>query len=114
MELELRVREAPTDLGRLTGPLGRRVRVLREEISQRAARVGATNVRVFGSVARGEETETSDIDILVDLDEGTGLFALLRLRADLEQVLGAQVDLVPAGGLKAGVRQRILDDVVGL
>jgi uncharacterized protein len=84
MELELRVREAPTDLGRLTGPLGRRVRVLREEISQRAARVGATSVRVFGSVARSEETETSDIDILVDLDEGTGLSALLRLRADLE------------------------------
>jgi predicted nucleotidyltransferase len=98
----------------LAGVLGRRVRRHRREISAIAARYGARNVRVFGSVARGAERSDSDIDVLVDLPDGTGLFTLGRLRRELEDLLGAPVDVVPAEGLKPDVRARIAADLVDL
>jgi uncharacterized protein len=113
LELELRVRKAPSPLTRLTGPLGRRVRAHRTEIKHLGAKAGVTNVRVFGSVARGTETARSDIDLLIDLKPHTGLFALVALRGELEQLLEAGVDLVPADGLKDGMRHA-LQDTVGL
>ena len=69
---------------------------------------------VFGSVARGEESEASDIDLLIDLGPDTGLFALARLRARLAGLLGANVDLVPASDLKPDVRQHVLADLIRL
>ena len=114
LELELRVRVAPSSLARLSGPLGRTVRAQRREIKRLSAKSGVTNLRVFGSVARGEETANSDIDLLVDLSADTGLFALLTLRGELERLLGAGVDLVPADALKDGVRQNATRDMVSL
>lgn len=112
--LELRIRREPSPLSRLTGPLGRQVRAHRAEIKRRSARAGVTNLRVFGSVARGEETVGSDIDLLVDLSKNTGLFALMSLRGELERLLEAKVDLVPADELKHEVRQDALRDTVTL
>jgi len=60
------------------------------------ARYGATNIRVFGSVARGDDKEDSDVDLLADLPLGTGLFQRGRLTQDLEDLLGCRVDLVQA------------------
>ncbi len=114
LELELRVRRAPSSLARLSGPLGRTVRAQRRDIKRLSAKAGVTNLRVFGSVARGEETANSDIDLLVDLCADTGLFALLTLRGELERLLGASVDLVPADALKDGVRQNATRDMVSL
>jgi predicted nucleotidyltransferase len=94
------------------GPLGRRVQGHRAEILAVAERYGARNVRLFGSVARGAEQADSDVDFLVDLPPGTGLFALGRLRRDLEQLLEVQVDVVPAEGLKPEARARIESDAV--
>jgi len=80
-----------------------RVRRRRDEIIEVLAAHGLTNVGVFGSVARGEETSTSDIDLLVDIAPGTGLFPLLRAQGHLESLLGRDVDLVPRAGLKPDV-----------
>ena len=71
-------------------------------------------MRVFGSVARGQETALSDIDMLVDLQDDTGLFALVALRGELERLLDAGVDLVPAVSLKDGVRHDVMRDMVRL
>ena len=98
----------------LSGPLGRRVRRHRREIRALVAAYGARDVRVFGSVARGTERAGSDIDLLVDLPSDTGLFALGRLRSDLEDLLRARVDVVPAEGLKPEARARIEPDMVAL
>ncbi|WP_211355033.1 helix-turn-helix domain-containing protein [Blastococcus colisei] len=98
----------------LAGVLGRRVHRHRREITSIAARYGARDVRVFGSVARGTERTDSDIDLLIDLPAGTGLFALGSLRHDLEELLATRVDVVPADRLKPEVRARIDADLVSL
>jgi len=58
------------------------------------------SVSVFGSVARGEETESSDIDLLVEFEKGSSLFDLLHLQDELQELLGRKVDVVSTGGLK--------------
>jgi predicted nucleotidyltransferase/DNA-binding XRE family transcriptional regulator len=98
----------------MAGPLGRRVHRHRARIKQIAAAHGASNVRVFGSVARGAERADSDVDFLVDLPTGTGLFALGRLRSELEDLLRVQVDVIPADGLKPEVREHVAADLVAL
>lgn len=98
----------------LAGVLGRRVHRHRREVTSIAHRYGAQNVRVFGSVARGTERIDSDIDFLIDLPADTGLFALGGLRRDLEDLLEAPVDVVPADGLKPEVRARIDSELVPL
>jgi uncharacterized protein len=85
-------------------PLGRRLRQRRRQLLAAAAKYGATNVRVFGSVARGEETPDSDIDILVDLSPRSSLITLGRLEREIRDVLGVPVDVVPAEGLRPAVR----------
>jgi uncharacterized protein len=85
------------------GALGARLREQRQRVLEIAAGHGLGNMRVFGSVARGEERAGSDIDLLVDVAPGVGLVELGRCQAELEELLGAPVDLVPATDLKAGV-----------
>ena len=91
-----------------------RVRRRRDEIVDVLAAHGLTNVGVFGSVARGEETSTSDIDLLVDIADGTGLLAIIGAQMALEELLGRSVDLVPRDGLKADVAPSVARDVVML
>ncbi len=86
----------------------------REEIIETARARGATRVRIFGSVARGDATEASDIDFLVDLDEDRGLFDLGGLLMDLQELLGHNVDVVTEAGLRARVSTRVLHDAVEL
>ncbi|HZW43043.1 MAG TPA: helix-turn-helix domain-containing protein [Dermatophilaceae bacterium] len=114
LELELRVRRPSSALSRLRGPLGRRVRRHRKDIVRLAAAHGAANVRAFGSVARGQDTDNSDVDLLVDLAPQVGLFALSRLEHDLGILLDARVDVVPAADLKPEVAREVLDDAVTL
>lgn len=71
----------------------------RREILDIAARRGALGVRVFGSVARGEVTAASDVDLLVDFEAGRSLLDQVHLIADLKELLGVRVDVVAAGGL---------------
>jgi predicted nucleotidyltransferase len=79
-----------------------------------AANHGVRISGVFGSVARGEDRPDSDIDLLVMLPPHMGLFELGRLTEELQQLLGARVDLVPAADLKPGVRANVLADLVSL
>jgi len=86
----------------------------RDEILRLAAKHGARNVRVFGSVARSENDERSDIDFLVDLEPGRSLFDLGGLLMALEELLGAEVDVVTEKGLRARIREQVLADAVAL
>jgi predicted nucleotidyltransferase len=85
---------------------------MRGEILAAAARHGATNVRVFGSVARGDAGTASDVDFLVDFEPGRSLLDLAGLLVDLEDLLGIPVDVVTEPGLKARIRQRVLAEAV--
>jgi hypothetical protein len=83
---------------------------LRGEILRVSTRHGAHNVRVFGSVARGEATEASDVDFLVDLDPGRTLLDLSGLLQDLRELLGRDVDVVTEDGLYWLLRRRVLQE----
>ena len=113
-ELDLQLRTTPRRLEALTGPIGRRVRRHRRRLLDIAAAHGLHDVRVFGSVARGEDQPGSDLDLLADLPAGMGLIGLGRARDALEAVIGCSVDLVPAADLKAGVRENIEAEMVSL
>jgi predicted nucleotidyltransferase len=82
----------------------------REEILRIAEKHGARNVRIFGSVATGSATDTSDIDLLVDTAEKTSPWFPAGLIADLEEVLGRRVDVVTPDGLYWLLRRRILKE----
>lgn len=84
------------------------------KISRIAAAHGARNVRVFGSVSRGEANGNSDLDLLVDMAEGRSLFDLVALSDDLEEALGIEVDVVTEGSLSPYLRDRILAEAVAL
>lgn len=83
------------------------VREKRDEILRLAARHGASNVRVFGSVARREADSQSDIDFLVEMDPGRSLLDLGGLQYELERLLGHPVDVVSERGLKERLRDRV-------
>ncbi len=86
----------------------------REEILRICAKYGARNVRVFGSAARGEADEESDIDFLVEMEAGRSLFDLGGLQYELEQLLGRPVDVVSDRGIKPRIRDRVLKEAVPL
>jgi uncharacterized protein len=90
------------------------LREKRDEILRIAARHGASNVRVFGSVAKGEATAQSDVDFLVELERGRSLLDHAALMVDLENLLGRRVDVATERGLKPRVRERILTEAVQL
>jgi predicted nucleotidyltransferase/DNA-binding XRE family transcriptional regulator len=108
------VRTDPHVRGLPDTSLGRRLRQHRRALLNAVAAVGGSNLRVFGSVARGEEAPSSDVDLLVDLPEATGLFALLELEGTLERILKAKVDLATEAGLKPRVRAEALTDAITL
>ena len=86
----------------------------REEILRLAAKRGARNVRVFGSVARRQADEQSDIDLLVDLEPGRSLLDLGGLWSDLNDLLGVKVEVVTEKGLRDSIRMRVLSEAVPL
>jgi predicted nucleotidyltransferase len=90
------------------------LRERRTEIMAIARARGATRVRVFGSVARGDATEGSDLDFLVDLEPGRSLLDLGGLLMDLQDLLQRDVDVVTERGLRPRVAKRVLADAVEL
>lgn len=90
------------------------VRSERGSILEIAKRHGMQNVRVFGSVARGESTALSDLDLLVDVLPGRSLFDLIAFWQELEERLGHRVDVVTDGGLSPYLRERVYRDAVPL
>jgi predicted nucleotidyltransferase len=90
------------------------LRSRRDEIIEVARARGASRVRVFGSVARGDATEASDIDFLVDLEPDRNLLDLGGLLMDLQDLLQRDVDVVTERGLRPRVARRVLADAVEL
>ncbi len=82
------------------------------EILGLAAKYGARNVRIFGSVARGKADEQSDVDFLVEMEPGRSLLDLGGLQAELEALLGCSVDVVTEKGLKPRIRGRVLAEAI--
>ncbi len=92
----------------------RGLRARREEILGYAAERGARNVRLFGSIARGELGAGSDVDLLVEMESGRSLIDLVGLWQDLEDLLGTHVDVLSEGGVSPFLRERIHADAVPL
>lgn len=92
--------------------LERLLKEKRDEILRVAARHGARNVRVFGSVARGEADEQSDIDLLVEFEPDRSLLDHAALWLELQDLLGCKVDVVSEGGVKARIRERVLREAL--
>jgi predicted nucleotidyltransferase len=90
------------------------LKTYREEILAIAERHGASNVRVFGSVARGEARPDRDVDILVDLELGRSLLDHAQLQIDLEALLSRKVDVVTERGLRSHLRDRVLQEAIPL
>lgn len=82
----------------------------REAILKLAARLGVKNIRVFGSVLHGDDTESSDLDLLVDVPRGTTLLDMVHLQNEIEQELGVTVDVLTPGDLLPKIRTRVLQE----
>ena len=91
-------------------------RVLRHraEIRRVVSNHGGSNPLLFGSVARGEAREDSDIDLLIDLGHGRTLFDLAAMRAELEDLLGVPIDVVTTSGLEGDIRDEVLAEALAL
>ena len=90
------------------------LRERREDILRVAAKHGARNVRVFGSIARGDDDEQSDIDLLVEFESGRSLLDHAALWLELQELLGCKVDVVSDRGIKPRMRDRVLREAVPL
>jgi hypothetical protein len=108
-DIEIVLRPA-TRVSSLRATVDRNALRLRRALSK----LGASNIRLFGSVARGEDGPESDIDLLVDISPNVGLFALGSMRGEAERILGSKVDIVPANSLKPDVAERVFAEAVRL
>lgn len=88
--------------------LADRLRENREAVLKTAALHGARNVRVFGSIARGEADDESDLDLLVEMEPGRSLLDRAALGLKLEELLGCRVDVANDRGMKPRIRERVL------
>ena len=92
----------------------RSLRNHRGAILQLAREHGARNVRIFGSAARGDATVDSDLDVLVEMEEGRSLVDHVALKQDLEDLLGQDVDVVTEKSLHPRIRERVLREAISL
>lgn len=97
-----------------TSPLARRLRGHAAEVRRVVAEAGGSNVRVFGSVATGQDREGSDIDLLFTMGRPLSLMGLGALEQRVSQIVGSPVDLVPDAVLRPEFRERVLAEAVAL
>lgn len=88
------------------------VKSMRDQILSIARKHGAVSVKLFGSIARGDTVESSDVDFVVELEPGRSLLDLGGLQSDLERLLGCAVDVVTVRGLRERIRARVLAEAV--
>jgi predicted nucleotidyltransferase len=90
------------------------LQIKRAAILALATKHGASNVRLFGSVVRGEGQHDSDVDFLVDMQEDRSLFDLIGLQQDIEKILGRKVDILTPNGINRYLKDRILAEATPL
>ncbi|MBI5750885.1 MAG: nucleotidyltransferase family protein [Hydrogenophilales bacterium] len=90
------------------------LRNIRQEILAIAARHGAHNVRLFGSVARGDDTTDSDVDILVSMESGRSLYDLIGFQQEIENLLGRHTDVLTENGINRHLKNKILGEATPL
>ena len=90
------------------------LQIKKQEILRLAKEYGVIRIRTFGSVARGEATGKSDIDFLIQLEEGRSLLDLIGFKQDVEKLVGRKVDVVSEGGVSPYLRERIFEEAVPL
>lgn len=112
--LALALEQDPSSPAPLSGPVGRRVRRRRAQMRRVLRDRGIVGARIFGSTARGDDRSDSDVDLLIEVPAGMGLLALLSLQHELEDIVGAPVDLVPTDGLKEHLRPAVDTDSIPL
>lgn len=112
LELELRVKATRTV--NLSSKRAKKIRENRGEINRLMKKAGASHIRLFGSVVRGEDTKSSDIDFLVDFDTSQGLVPLMRLKTELSALLREKVDVAPVSILKKSVLENALKESIPL
>lgn len=103
-----------TNISQTTAVIMERVTSQREAILRLADHYGAYNVRIFGSVARGEAAETSDLDLLVKVREGTSMFDLVGLWLDLQTLLDCKISLVDEASISGEFAANARRDAVQL
>ena len=86
----------------------------RQKILQIAASHGARDVRIFGSMARGEARPDSDLDLLVKLDPGQSLLDIIALKQDLEDLIGCKVDVLTEAAISPYIREQVLKNAISL
>jgi uncharacterized protein len=86
----------------------------RLEILKIAKTYGASNIRIFGSVARGEANSNSDIDFLMDIESGKNLLNRISLIQDLEDLLGCKVDIAKPENLHESIKEKVLQEAISL
>lgn len=94
--------------------INERLRQKREEVLKLTHQHGASRVRVFGSVAKGEDTEGSDLDLLVEMESGRSLLDLVAIKQDLEDLLGCRVHVVTEAAVSPYLRERVLNEAIQL
>jgi len=111
----LKAREIPNNITRIR--FMENVKTLREkrdEILAIARQHGARNVRVFGSIARGESKRNSDLDVLVELEPGRSLLDIIAIKQDLEDLLNIKVDVVTEAAVSPYIRDEVLRQLISL
>ena len=86
----------------------------RDEILEIARKYGAISVRIFGSVARGEDGPLSDLDVIVDMKQGSSLLDIVAIKQDIEDLLGIRVDLVTEAAISPYIKDKVLGEAVTL
>ena len=86
----------------------------RRQVLEIAQGHGARNVRIFGSVARGETTETSDLDLLIEMAPERTLLDIVAIKQDLEELLGCKVDVLTEAAISPYLRDKVLHEAVRL
>lgn len=89
-----------------------KIQNMRDKIDTIAKRYGVTSIHLFGSVARGDSTPDSDIDLLIELEPGRGLLDHAGFMVEMQNLLGVKVDVVTKGGLKDRFRDHVLNEAV--
>ncbi len=94
--------------------INERLRQKREEVLKLAHQHGASRVCVFGSVAKGDDTESSDLDLLVEMEPERSLLDLVAIKQDLEELLGCRVHMVTEAAVSPYIREMMLKEAVRL